>query len=89
VTAATVGEPSRISAARALAVGPSHNYYMGRAKSDITGFVDVFCRSMADALGAVRSRAAEATAGSGTVTTTRLCSGDSTRAGDGSLSSST
>lgn len=43
----------------ALTVGPSHNYYMGRAEADITGFVDYFCRSMADALGAVRARAAD------------------------------
>ena len=43
----------------ALTVGPSHNYYMGRAEADITAFVDYFCRSMADALGAVRARCAE------------------------------
>ena len=47
---------------KALTVGPSHNYYLGRAEADITGFVDFFCRSMADALGAVRARAAEAAA---------------------------
>jgi len=44
----------------ALTVGPSHNYYLGRAEADITGFVDYFCQSMADALGAVRARAAAA-----------------------------
>jgi Fic family protein len=49
----------------ALTVGTSHNYYMGRAEADITGFVDFFCRSMADALGAVRARAAEAQAAAG------------------------
>jgi Fic family protein len=49
----------------ALATGPSHNYYLGRAEADITGFIDFFCQSMADALGAVRSRAAEAAAGAG------------------------
>jgi Fic family protein len=43
----------------ALTVGPSHNYYMGRADADITGFVDYFCQSMAAALAAIRSRAAE------------------------------
>lgn len=48
---------------KALAVGPSHNYYLGRAEADITGFAGFFCQSMADALGAVRSRAAEAAAG--------------------------
>jgi Fic family protein len=45
---------------KALTVGPSHNYYLGRAEADITTFIDFFCRSMADALGAVRTRAAEA-----------------------------
>ncbi|WP_327582244.1 Fic family protein [Nonomuraea sp. NBC_00507] len=43
----------------ALTVGPSHNCYMGRAEADITGFVNYFCQSMADALGAVRARAAD------------------------------
>lgn len=51
---------------KALTVGPSHNYYLGRAESDITGFIEFFCQSMADALAAVRARAAEAAAaGSG------------------------
>jgi Fic family protein len=50
----------------ALSVGPSHNYYLGRAEADITGFVDFFCQSMADALASVRARAAEAaSAGAG------------------------
>ncbi|GAA1021429.1 hypothetical protein Aple_073850 [Acrocarpospora pleiomorpha] len=47
----------------ALTVGPSHNYYLGRAEADITGFVGFFCVSMADALGAVRVRVTEAQAG--------------------------
>ncbi len=52
---------------KALTADPSHNYYLGRAEADITGFIDFFCRSMADALGAVRARAAEAAAtGTGT-----------------------
>jgi Fic family protein len=52
---------------KALTVGPSHNYYLGRSESDITGFIDFFCQSMADALGAVRARAADAAAtGTGT-----------------------
>jgi Fic family protein len=46
----------------ALAVGPSHNYYLGRAEAEITGFVDYFCRSMADAFSAVRVQAARAVA---------------------------
>jgi Fic family protein len=44
----------------ALAVGPSHNYYLGRAGAEITGFIDYFCRSMADAFSAVRVQAARA-----------------------------
>lgn len=48
----------------ALAIGPSHNYYLGRAESDITGFISFFCQSMADALGAVRAQATEAAAAS-------------------------
>lgn len=44
----------------ALAVGPSHNYYFGRAEADITGFIDFFCQSMASALGAIRARATQA-----------------------------
>jgi cell filamentation protein, protein adenylyltransferase len=45
-----------------LAVGPSHNYYLGRAEAEITGFIDYFCRSMADAFAAVRAQAARAVA---------------------------
>lgn len=44
----------------ALAVGPSHNYYLGRAEAEITGFIDYFCRSMADAFTAVRAQAVRA-----------------------------
>lgn len=45
---------------RALAVGPSHNYYEGRADSDITVFVEYFCRGMAEAFSAVRTQASAA-----------------------------
>jgi len=41
----------------ALTVGPSHNYYLGRAEADVTGFVDYFCASMAAAFAAVRVQA--------------------------------
>lgn len=43
-----------------LAVGKSHNYYLGRAKGDVTPFVHYFCRGMAEAFAAVRSRAERA-----------------------------
>jgi len=34
---------------QALSVGPSHNYYMGRAESDITQWIEYFCEGMAQA----------------------------------------
>ncbi|MGH3268203.1 MAG: Fic family protein [Trebonia sp.] len=51
---------------KALTVGPSHNYYLGRAEADITEFVSFFCQSMADALGTVRAKATEAAASGAT-----------------------
>ena len=44
----------------ALAAGPSHNYYFGRAEADVTGFVAYFCRGMAEAFAAVRTQAVQA-----------------------------
>lgn len=44
----------------ALSIGPSHNYYLGRTEAQTTGFLDYFCRSMADAFSAVRAQAARA-----------------------------
>jgi Fic family protein len=41
----------------ALTVGPSHNYHMGRAESDVSGFIEYFCVGMADAFLKVRARA--------------------------------
>ncbi len=40
---------------RALTVGPSHNYYEGRAAADLSGFVGYFCAGMAEAFAAVRA----------------------------------
>jgi Fic family protein len=48
----------------ALTVGPSHNYYLGRAESDITKWVEYFCEGMADSFEKVQTRAQEA-AGAG------------------------
>lgn len=45
---------------RALTVGPSHNYYLGRDKAEITSFLEYFLHGMADAFGKVRQRAVEA-----------------------------
>lgn len=44
----------------ALTVGPSHNYYLGRAEADITQWVEYFCEGMATAFEAVQQRATEA-----------------------------
>lgn len=44
----------------ALAVGPSHNYYEGRAEADITRWVEYFCEGAAYSFEAVRMRAMEA-----------------------------
>jgi hypothetical protein len=43
----------------ALTVGESHNYYLGRAEADVSGWLYYFCESMADAFARVRVRAAE------------------------------
>jgi Fic family protein len=48
----------------ALTVGLSHNYYEGRAKSEITRWVEYFCVGMAESFESVKKRA-EAAAGSG------------------------
>jgi Fic family protein len=48
----------------ALTVGPSHNYYMGRAEADITQWVEYFIEGAADSFENVRKRAQEA-AGAG------------------------
>jgi Fic family protein len=45
---------------KALSVGPTHNYYDGRAQSDITGWVDYFCQGVAESFENVRKRAQEA-----------------------------
>ena len=44
----------------ALSVGPSHNYYEGRAEADITAWLEYFCEGMADSFESVRRRAREA-----------------------------
>ncbi|GDX80791.1 cell division protein Fic [Deltaproteobacteria bacterium] len=42
---------------RGLAVGPSHNYYLGRVEGEVTAFIEYFCVGMANALHKVRRRA--------------------------------
>src|SRR6185369_13798995 len=39
---------------KALTVGPSHNYYEGRAKADITEWVEYFCEGVALSFESVR-----------------------------------
>lgn len=43
----------------AMTVGPSHNYYFGRAESDLTGWVDYFCHSMLMSFERVKQRTLE------------------------------
>ncbi|MBI4404011.1 MAG: Fic family protein [Deltaproteobacteria bacterium] len=43
----------------ALTVGPSHNYYVGRAEADITQWLEYFCVGMAESFEAVQRRAQE------------------------------
>jgi Fic family protein len=45
---------------QSLTIGPSHNYYGGRAQSDITNWVDYFCQGVADSFESVKRRAQEA-----------------------------
>lgn len=46
----------------ALTLGPSHNYYLGRAEADITRWVAYFCDGTAASFESVRKRAQEAAA---------------------------
>jgi Fic family protein len=41
----------------AISIGPSHNYYMGRAEADITTWVDYFCSGMIDSFEKVKMHA--------------------------------
>ncbi len=42
---------------KALTVGPSHNYYLGRAEADISRWVEYFCEGVAESFERVRGRA--------------------------------
>lgn len=44
----------------ALTIGPSHNYYLGRAEADITKWVEYFCDGMVESFESVQKRAQEA-----------------------------
>jgi Fic family protein len=45
---------------QALTVGLSHNYYEGRAGTDITAWIEYFCEGVASSFENVRHRAQEA-----------------------------
>jgi len=45
----------------AIAIGSSHNYYMGRAEADITPWLEYFCTGMAESFAAVKQQAQLAT----------------------------
>ena len=51
---------------KAITVGPSHNYYQGRAQADITNWIEYFCEGASASFESVRRRAQEA-AGTGAV----------------------
>lgn len=42
---------------KALTVGPSHNYYMGRKEADITGWIEYLCEGMAESFEKVKAQA--------------------------------
>ncbi|MBS1988585.1 Fic family protein [Candidatus Dependentiae bacterium] len=42
---------------QALSVGPSHNYYEGRAQADVTDWVNYFCAGMAESCEKIRNQA--------------------------------
>ena len=46
----------------ALTIGPSHNYYEGRATADITKWIEYFCAGVAESFENVKRRASEAAA---------------------------
>ena len=48
---------------KALTLGPSHNYYEGRAGADIVPWVEYFCDGVAHSFESVRHRAQEAARG--------------------------
>ncbi len=41
----------------ALSIGPSHNYYFGRAEADITSWLEYFCTGIAQSFEIVRNKA--------------------------------
>jgi len=45
---------------QALTIGPSHNYYLGRAEADITAWLEYFCEGAAEAFEKVKQRTEEA-----------------------------
>ena len=44
----------------ALAVGPSHNYYIGREEADISTWIEYFCSGMAESFDSVQAIVREA-----------------------------
>ncbi len=45
---------------QALTIGPSHNYYMGRAEADITSWLEYFCAGMLESFEKVKNQALKA-----------------------------
>ena len=47
----------------ALTIGPSHNYYFGRAEADITPWIEYFCSGIVESFERVKRRAQQAQKG--------------------------
>lgn len=45
---------------QALTIGPSHNYYLGRAQADITPWLEYFCAGMAESFEKIHAQALHA-----------------------------
>jgi Fic family protein len=45
---------------KALSIGPSHNYYLGREQADITPWIEYFCLGMVDSFEHVKKQAIKA-----------------------------
>lgn len=45
---------------QALSIGPSHNYYLGRAEADVTQWLEYFCEGMAESFERVKAQAEKA-----------------------------
>lgn len=57
---------------QALDIGPSHNYYLGRADADITSWIEYFCTGMLESFKNVKRHALEAQLEGSSDSTTKM-----------------